>query len=309
MSSKSETLYAYTVESNALTTDACRLYRDLKSVLASEEKATLGDRRMVLSHRSTDSDVLSFYTIGKSYIFGAMITLSEGGASGAVPNEILQKNSLNTDELTPDEIGALRYRGIYYFAITESTLIINDSRMTKRLGSYLNWMLESQRGDTLYSFDPIVKIHEQVELSNVSSIVFSSGINLELSPQGSYLPENARKSFELSNSLFPWIKKKLAGDTELIRLLDEGVLHAQVVLKVSTKRPEGRTKEDHKKLLSASLSTDENVTFVTKKGKDIKGASTHLFKSVSIDRTENNHLIEEALKQEMERFISEIQDT
>lgn len=110
-------------------------------------------------------------------------------------------------------------------------------------------------------------------------------------------------SMDMLKSLF-----KETDDFKEIEQL-ESIISAQ--LRITFKKPSKMTEEDYEKILGASLKSIadlDDVQFKTKDNKKIiSGTELHKTKTVNIELASNGSIIEEQLKQEMARFLNELE--
>lgn len=304
MKPKKEMLYAYSIVTEAVSKDSDTFIRDIGQALRSDGRETVEKRRMKLSHRTEDADVLVFSSEGKDFFFGMMMTLSPGNLMGTLPKEAMKEKSININELKNDGVDITKYKGVYYFALSKTKLICNVSAKQKRLSVYLNWLIDDFRGKTHYRFEPIIREQKEIKLEEVKKILFQSGFGFDL-PN---LPkEKKNNKFAVNINFNKFLEElKNLNNQQISRLLKDDIVQATLVFEVK-KRPKDRSKEDHKKLLTRTLATDESITFVDKKGKKIEGALIQAKKEVEVETTDEGIIIEEGLKQEMETFLLELE--
>lgn len=302
MKPKKEILYAYSIITEAVSKDSDTFIRDIGQALRSDGRETIEKRRMELSHRTEDADVLVFSSEGKDFFFGMMMTLSPGNLMGTLPKEAMKEKSININKLKNDGVDITKYKGVYYFALSKTKLICNVSAKQKRLSVYLNWLIEAFRGKTHYRFEPIVHEQKEIKLEGIKRILFQSGVGFDLP---SLPQENNKFAINIAfNNLLENLKN--LDNQQISRLLKDDIVQATLVFEVK-KRPKDRSKEDHKKLLARTLATDENITFVDKKGKKIEGVLIQTKKEVELEITDKGIIIEEGLKQEMKKFLLELE--
>ncbi len=305
MKPKKETLYAYSIITEAVSKDSDTFVRDIRQALKSEGRETIEKRRMQLSHGVKDADVLVFSSEGKDFFFGMMMTLTPGNLLGTLPNDAMKEKSININKLMNDGVDITKYKGIYYFALSKTKLICNVSTKQKRLSVYLNWLIDDFRGKTHYRFEPIIREQKEIKLTEVKKILFQSGFCLDL-PNLPKEKENNKFAVNIKFDKFLDGLKDL-NNQQISRLLRDDIVQATLVFEVK-KRPKERSKEDHKKLLACSLATDESITFVDKKGKKIEGSLIQARKEIEVETIDGELIIEEELKQEMESFLIELEN-
>ena len=92
---------------------------------------------------------------------------------------------------------------------------------------------------------------------------------------------------------------------DLKQILDEEIVSAELVLKISKKK--NKAKETEKALSSflKPISDTDGIELKTKNGR-VTAADIFKTKLVSIELTESKHISELQLFQEMEKFLSEL---
>ena len=129
---------------------------------------------------------------------------------------------------------------------------------------------------------------------------------------------NANAVEETSNSWSVALKnvtedilKSVINDTESLDAIRANrLIEARLFLKVKGK-PKDMAKNEFQRVMGAiatNVTNDNGLVMRTKDGNNYTGAEIKVKKTVSIECTEANRIVEEQLKQEMELFLSEIRN-
>lgn len=296
------TLYAYDIKTSNLTTDAPVFFKTLKEVLHDNGyRSILSSRKMQLNKRDSEEDLLAYFSFSdEGYIFGTMMTLVSGAETGTVPEDMLKNTVMDLEELTKDGETTIKYRGVYYFAISSSRLVVSKHNCISRLSAYMNWLIDKNRGKNIYSFTPVIKEIPEVDIQTIKKIVFSSGLSLGLGAKSN----DTKMKFgagKMTEYLLHFLSER---NSKLKELVEAGVATADVVVNIE-KKPKEMDKEEYNALISSSIATDEEVCFIRKDDKKIKGSCVHLQRAIEIENTARGFVSEIQLKQQMESLLWE----
>ena len=89
----------------------------------------------------------------------------------------------------------------------------------------------------------------------------------------------------------------------------ERIIEANLIVKWS--KPKDMTKEEYEKMMGAvikPISDLDGIAIQPKKGRIIKGQDIPKTKVVTVGVTSSGKIIEEALKQEMSKFLNELKN-
>lgn len=297
-------LYAYKIESNKLTTDNTDLINMLRKTL--NDSTTAEKRLLKPSKNSLDEDLLADFDFLDSGIFyGVMMRLTDGALTGGIPSKSLKSQKIQIKDLKNDGEGNKRYRSIHYFVIKHNHIVATTRHITG-LNTYINWLIERIRGESIYTFSALLEELDKLSFSEVKQIDFGPSIRIPIK-------NNSSKTtiFTIQKAAFDAIKQvTLFGRSDggaLDRLLEEDCVEAKIVLKIASRPPKGMKKEEYKEMLSSFVTTcKDGLTLTTKEGKKISGESCHKQEGVKIELTSDGQISEEQLKQEMERFINKL---
>lgn len=304
---KTMTLRAFSIKVSSLSQDT----NYLKELLAEKlETSIVQDRRMQLNQAESEEDMLAYFTASASYIFGMMLRISKEGISGQINPEKFKQASIRLDEISPEvNTETSLYKNHYYFLVSRDKVIVSIPSDTtiKRLQTYLNWLLEGQRGDCMFELLPMVD--RSIPTDQLSDIkAMRIGNNHQFSPNSSFGDAIQTRTISLIDIARNAVEA-LLGDTDKVQeLLDNQLIKADLVI-YFPRKPKELSREDYDRIIGATISpiSDlEGIKFETKKGTFILGEEVVCKKKVNIDRTSNGHVVEADLKQAMERFISEL---
>lgn len=304
---KSMTLRAFSIKVSSLSQDT----NYLKELLASKlDSSIVQNRRMQLNQAESEEDLLAYFTASSNYIFGMMLRISKEGISGQIGPEKFEQVSIRLDEISPEvNTETSIYKNHYYFLISRDKVIVSIPTDTtiKRLQTYLNWLLESERGDCMFELLPMVNRDIPTDqLGDIKSMQI--GNNHQFSPNN-FLGNSIQTQRISLTDIALNVLEKLLGDTDRVQELVENQLIKADLMIYFPKRPKELSREDYERIIGATISpmSDlDGIKFQTKKGTFILGEEVLCKKKVNIERTSNGHVVEADLKQEMERFISEL---
>lgn len=307
-SQRTITLRAFSIHTNNLSHSTSRL----KSLLCSALNGSLAkDRGMPLNQRENEKDLIGSFKIGPQYIFGTMLRISDDGVSGQMPREMLDREMIDIEDITSEkDAGSIIYRHHYYFLINNNRIVVSSSTETtiKRMQTYLNWLLEDSRGECLFEFVPMVSREIPITtFREIKSIRFGEDFQQYAQGETEEGNEVRVKSFK---DIGIDILKQLFGDSETIETIAKNnLIKAQLRISFS-KKPHDMSIEDYDRSLGATInpiSDVEGVQFETKTGTFISGKDIMCKKRINVDKTTTGNIVEEGLKQEMLRFLSELQ--
>ena len=269
-----------------------------------------GDRRMPLNPTSDDEDVLSAYADSNNCLFGVILCIAPGTQMGEIRPEMFAQPMISIDELGGLEANANSsiYKHCYYFALSSRSLVttLGKSTSISRVETYLNWLVEETRGETLFNLTPMISTELPIKPKDIKEMIILPPRTRQIEMEGSQADtEEASRTFKINWSR---ITSLLGDSLNLDALKANNVLEAELNIKFT--RPKNMTPQDYERLLGQSLrviSGLDQVQFRGKKGKKyIVGSDMQREKRVKIELTENGHLSEEQLKQEMERYLLEL---
>lgn len=307
---KKVTLRAFKINNPNLTEVNSGIIRLLQQVLTSSSIAA--DRRMPLNADDPDRELLANFSWARNnaYLFGMMLRVIPADNGGIIGEDMFNQPIITMAQVTAGRPDQSQYKGHFYFALNNDYLVTNLSGTTNidRLQTYINWLLESVRGDRLFQFTELTKLPEGVKLSQIKDIQFVGGGNVV----------NANAVEETSNSWSVALKnvtedilKSVINDTESLDAIRANrLIEARLFLKVKGK-PKDMAKNEFQRVMGAiatNVTNDNGLVMRTKDGNNYTGAEIKVKKTVSIECTEANRIVEEQLKQEMELFLSEIRN-
>lgn len=200
-----------------------------------------------------------------------------------------------------------QYKDHFYFALDNNYLVttLSGNINISRLQTYLNWLLESVRGARLFEFTEMTKVPDGVPLSQLKEIQFIGGGSVTTTR-----PTEGEQNFSLSlKDLSSSVLRSVVCDTtSLDTILEKRLIEARLLLKVKGK-PRDMAEDEFHQVMGAivtNVTNDEGLILRTKDGNKYTGAEIKVKKPVSVERIEANRIVEEQLKQEMERFLGEI---
>lgn len=316
---KTVTLHAFSIKNNTLSKPSSMLYSRLLAKLESSESCK--DRCMILNEKdeNKERDLISSYTLTKAInaIFGTIMRIAESKDLPNVPDELFHQKLISIDDLNENLVGNI-CRHHYYFLLEDNYIITYFAgyRTIKNLQTYIGWLV----GDELIEFTPVVAAPPDMKLSDLKQIRILDPISVKETDNAS--TENnsdnreistvSNKTFHLNSTVLSCIKKiiNLNDVTTLKEEELEQIISAELSIKF--KKPKKMTEEDYKRILGATLKPMadlDSAVFSTQNSKKIvTGKDLLKTKEVCIDLTENGKVSEQALHQEMSKFLNELKE-
>lgn len=303
------TLRAFKIANN----DLKKINSGLLGLLSEKlQKSKAKERRMLLNADDPlkEEDLISDYNVKENiHVSCSILRIMPGMDAVSIPEELFNKDKIVFADLNSVEAETSSiYKDIQYFLLNDNTLITCwfGNKTIKSIQTYINWLLESERGENIFELTPQVIAIPPMQMGGLKGIKMQ---DTAIYPQTNLKGESTFQKIikGLSKSI---IKDLVNSVIDLNDAILEEVISAE--LKINFKRkPKEMTQEDYDKIIGAymkPISDTENVTFLPKKGKPIKGKDILKTKQVTIEMTETNKLSEKQLYQEMEIFIQEIKN-
>lgn len=306
---KQVTLRAFTIENNDLTKVDSGLLGLLSKKL---QNSKAKERRMFLNADDPlrEEDLISDYGVKENiHVSGAILRIMPGMDAVSIPDELFDKEKIVFADLNSLEASTSSiYKDIQYFLLNDNTLITCwfGNKTIKSIQTYINWLLESERGENIFEFTPKVIPVPPVQMGGLKGIKMQDSAvypQSNLEGQNTFQKVIKGLSKNIVKDLFKTVK-------DLDETVIEEIISAELMIRFK-KKPKEMNQEDYNKIIGAymkPISDTENVIFLPKKGKPIKGNDVLKVKQVAIETTETNKLSEKQLYQEMEIFIQEIKN-
>lgn len=307
-SPKKLTLRAFKISNPNLTTQDSGILELLQRAL--ELKSTASSRRMPLNAEDPDRDLLANYTWGPNnvYLFGMMLRIIPAESGGIIDEALFEQPTITMAQIDAGSPEQSQYKGHFYFAINNNFLITNLSSNINvdRIQTYINWLLENVRGERLFQFAELTKTPEGLKLSQIRDIQFVGGGNAISSMP---VPNERSTCLTYFSQLTSSILEQIISDTpSLEKIRESQLIEAKLLLKVKGK-PKEMGKEEFQRIMSAivtNVTNDNGIVVHTKDNNKYTGADIKVKKSIIVESSGTNRIVEEQLKQEMELFLGEI---
>ncbi|ALR91283.1 hypothetical protein [Vibrio alginolyticus] len=271
------------------------------------------------SDPNKEKDVISNFEVSTTpeSLFCTMVRIVPGEDVQHVTSDLLNKKSFTIEELenvytskADNNIPSV-CKEHYYFSIDNNHIVTNlrSGKTIRDLKVYLAWFLEND----LFEAYPMTDKPEDIDLKDIRNITFSGESLSYHSPESrskvDYNNDTDRKSIKL-NDLAGDLLSKLFSDTKSLSQHDmERYISAELVIKL--KKLNQTEQEDFNKTMGALLAPVadlDNIAIKPKKGKTITGRALAKEKAVEIPITKSGKLVEQALRQEMSMFITELKN-
>lgn len=325
MSSKSVrvNLRAFAIKEKDTLTNVATTLATFKEKLQALNKAI--DRCMLLSQSdpNKERDLISNFETSETpnSVFCTMLRIAPGEDALHVTSDLLERPAFAIEELesiygqgpadqdkgknTPPAIR----KEHYYFSINDRFLVTNlrPGKTIRDLQTYLAWLI----GNDLFELYPLTQAPNNITLNDVRNITFSGasiGYNsLERSSEKRTNGREETETISLSALALSKLRNVFPGIKSLNQHDLERFVSAELVLKI--KKPTVNEQERFQKTMGALLlpvADLENISIRPKRGKTITGKDLAKEKPVEIAVTTTGLLVEQALKQEMSRFLTEL---
>lgn len=299
---KTVKLRAFKVSKNNTIDNNTNLFSLLSKHLT---ESTAKERRMALNENDPEKeeDLICYYQNSNNFIFGALLRIRNSENIPEIPDAVFEENVIHLDQLQNLEFASsTHYKNHYYFLISDNHLIVSlrGNITITHFQTYINWLLESVRGNNLFEFTPMVKDTPDIPLKDLKQIKIQDPARKETDNYD--LTETKKFSIQALTELF---KDVISLDE--VKLSE--VISAELLLKF--RRPSSMSKEDYENTFGAALkpvSDLENVTFYPKKGSPITGSEIEEKIEVQVETTASGNISEPELKQAMEKYLRQLQN-
>lgn|GEM_PF-1488504 len=302
-------LYAYKIENDKISTSHSDFYD--KIVLKLSQTSAIKLRCMTLNESSNEVDLLASYHMdnSKKVLFANIMRIAPTREMPSLPPDFLNREEISYSDLEGlnEDEQKMTCKSSYYIVVNQNHLVTNLPKTSiSRFKTYINWLLEAERGDKLYKFSILIESPKGTPLSDINQIVFSGDSSFSLSTTTT--TRAAASNFKVWNIA----KEKLSSlfkEDDFAFLVDKNVLSANLVIKFNLKTKKQKEDEQIKKALSAVITPivdEDGVSFKTKDNKPITSGQMIRSKTVMIDVLDNGLVNEQNLMQEMIEYLNEL---
>lgn len=301
-------LRAFRIENPILTEANSGILKLLKKVLTKESIAL--DRCMQLNTNDSDVDLLSDFVWHQNdiYLFGMMLRVIPAENGGVIDRKLFSQAIITIADVSAGESSHSQYKSHFYFALNNDFLVTNLPGNTNidRVQTYLNWLLESVRGERYFQLTEMTKLPEGVALSQISHIEFGALTN---KLTASTTQKEQTTIFTKLNTLTDDLLAKIIDDSSsLEQIRNNQLVEAKLFLRIK-KKPKDLGQEEFQKTMGAlvtNITNDSGISLKTKDGNIYTGESIKIKKEVEVEKTTGNRIVEEQLKQKMELYLGEL---
>lgn len=304
---KKYTLRAFKIMNPSMTSQDSGILSMLEQKLT--PKLTSGERRMLLNADEPDSELLANYSwsANKSYLFGMMLRIIPADNGGMIHENLFSQQMITMAQVDSGSSSDSQYKDHFYFALDNNYLVttLSGTFNISRLQTYMNWLLESVRDTHLFEFIELTKLPDGIPLSQIKDIQFVGGGTVATA-QSTESEHNY--SLSLKNIKEDILRSVVRDAASLDSILENRLIEARLLLKVKAK-PKEMAKEEFQRVMGAiatNVTNDSGLILRTKDGNKYTGAEIKIKKTITVECFEKNRIVEEQLKQEMEKFLSEI---
>jgi hypothetical protein len=303
-------LRAFRIENQDLSSPDSGILGMLNHVLSAT--STAQERRMRLNEEDADEDLLSNFSWAQNntYLFGMMLRIIPAVTGGVIDDELFNHPIITMADVSSGTENQSQYKDHYYFALNNDYLVttLSGSYSIDRLQTYINWLLGSVRGSRLFEFNPLVQAPEGIKLSEIKEIEFTGGGSATVSAGVS----SAETSSNIMQNLASSVLDSLFVDTPSISNIQrDQVISAKLLLTVKRK-PREMAQEEYQRVMGAvtrQITNDAGIVLKTKNGNRYTGESIKVVRDVTVERTNSNRIVEEHLKQLMEAFLTDLNNS
>lgn len=273
MARKTVIFRAFVIKNEDLTHDEADLEVQLKSKLAN---TTVENRlKNVSDDNDKVKDLLSSYAPAANtqadYLYGTVMQLKPAREISALPDDYLQKPSLNENELMEivEIEGKTICSRIYHFMVKDKYLItdLKDTSTISVFGNYISKLLPEKR----YGFVPAIS-DKNLKLSNIVHVVFSDNF------------DNQAGEMTIKNPVMKLIKKMSPQVRGLNKIMENKLVRAKMTIDFA--RPKNVTKDDYARQLGALLAPVQDLSFVQftmNNGQQIYGHELAFSKRITLE--------------------------
>lgn len=303
-------LRAFIIDNPTLSEPDSGILNLLQIVLTNESIAA--NRRLTLNADEPDIDLLANYTwaTNHSFLFGMMLRVIPADSGGLLNKELFEQPIITMDQVSSGSPEKIQYKSHFYLAINNNYLVttLPGNYTVERIQTYINWLLEPVRGERYFNFTEMTKLPDDLPLSQIKDIQFVGGGNVVTSrpieKDYNFLSVKLQDlTYNVLDSLF--------GDSGSLEAIKENqLIEARLFLKVK-KKPKSMAQEEFQRVMGAiatNMANDNGILLRTKDGNKYTGAEIKVKKNVSVECVGANRIVEEQLRQEMERFLNEIKN-
>lgn len=304
---KKLTLRAVKISNPSITKPNSGILGFMEKVLTEESKAA--DRRMPLNAEDPDRELLANYIWppSRSFLFGMMLRITPAESGGMISEDLFNQRTITMADVAAGSPDKSQYKDHFYFAVSNDYLVttLPGNINIGRLQTYINWLLERVRGDRYFEFTELTRVPKGVCLSDIKSIEFRGG-GAVVTAQ----PTETKKSLSVNlKGLASEVLSSIIKDTESLESIkNSGLIEAKLLLTMKSK-PRDMEKTEFQRVMGAiatNVTNDSGIRLKTKAGNSYTGEAIKVKKTVSVECVGANRILEEQLKQEMERFLNEI---
>ena len=306
------TLRAFRIENPDLTNPHSGILGLLQQVLTPE--STAASRRMPLNAEDPDRDLLANFTwaTNNTYMFGMMLRIIPADNGGVLDESLFERPTITMADVNAGNAEQSQYKDHFYFAINNNYLVTSlpGNLNIDRLQTYINWLLESVRGERLFQLTEMTKLPDGVPLNQIKDIQFVGGVNTVAATPAE--TEQTTISTSLLDNVTNELLETLMGSdaVSLHKIRSNQLVEARLLLKLKGK-PKDMAQDEFQRVMGAiatNITNDSGIVVRTKDGNKYTGAAIKIKKTVSVECIAANRIVEEQLKQSMELFLSEIRD-
>lgn len=306
---KSVKLRAFEIQNNELSQSNSGLLSFLSQKL---HGSVAQNRRMRINidDPKKEEDLISDYNIKENVLVsGVVLRIMPSEDVPNIPDELFNNEKIEINKLDAIQTKTSNiYKEHYYFMLNNKYVVTNLQRNKpiSRFQTYINYLLDKERGNKLFEFTPIIKPTPEIRLSEVKEIRISDAPTMRVSNNTKSNNDYIQKIKNLGKEVLSNI---LRDSQDFNEMELEHIVSAELLIKFA--KPRKKDEENAKRALGAFLkpiSETDNVTLKSQKGTTIKGSDLLWVKTVEIETTETNKISEHQLLQEMEKALKELEN-
>lgn len=241
-----------------------------------------------------------------------MLRIIPADNGGVLDESLFERPTITMADVNAGNAEQSQYKDHFYFAINNNYLVTSlpGNLNIDRLQTYINWLLESVRGERLFQLTEMTKLPDGVPLNQIKDIQFVGGVNTVAATPAE--TEQTTISTSLLDNVTNELLETLMGSdaVSLHKIRSNQLVEARLLLKLKGK-PKDMAQDEFQRVMGAiatNITNDSGIVVRTKDGNKYTGAAIKIKKTVSVECIAANRIVEEQLKQSMELFLSEIRD-
>lgn len=309
MTTKQIKIRSYNIKTNAVSISVAQMMTSLKNQLETPFKLAISRLRKInMDDDKSDVEMIGSYhfSTNQERFFASFFQMRHDSNSKTIAEDILNKEFVSQDDIK--ELGELSQyllnrRFLFMFNSEHLVTTLPGTINVSVIESYLNWLLESVRGNTKLILDPVVTKVESLtpKMSEIKSVSINS--NPLQSKRTANKTQDDKKIYDITREkLLSFFK-----EADLKDIMDNNLVSAELVIKF--KKPKKKQMEELESNLSAMMKNSadlDNMSIELKNGKRIQGSEIEGKKFVTLNLDSDGVVPDSEIENAMENYLSEL---